>query len=76
MTHAVDVRYSRNMKTLPTSEHVRGLMQPLTRKQVAMLSILSDVSFNTLIKVQSGQTADPRLDTVAAFWPYLEKCKK
>jgi predicted transcriptional regulator len=62
-------------ETLPSSEDVRARLSPLTRPQLLKLALLSDVSFYTLQKIASGETADPRLDTVRLILPHVEAAK-
>lgn len=57
--------------TLPTSEQIREALRPLRRAQLMRLATLSGVSWNTVQKIASGETADPRIDTVAAIVPHI-----
>jgi len=57
--------------SLPSAAEVRAALVPLSRQQILRLSALSGVPFTTVQKVQRGETADPRLDTVRAFLPHL-----
>jgi hypothetical protein len=56
---------------LPSAAEVRAALVPLSRQQIIRLSALSGVPFTTIQKVQRGETADPRLDTVREFLPHL-----
>lgn len=59
------------LPTVPTAATIREAMRPLRRSQLMRLATLSGVSFNTIQKIASGETADPRLDTVAAIVPHI-----
>jgi predicted transcriptional regulator len=58
---------------IPSAEHVRHALQALTYAQTAELARISGVPFTTLWKVRSGETTDPRLETVRQFFPLLGK---
>lgn len=60
-----------NPATIPSAAEVRALLSPLKRAQLVQLADLSGVSFNTIQKIASGETADPRLDTVKQFMPHV-----
>lgn len=60
------------MKNIPTAAEVVARLQPLTRQQLEKLAGLSGVSFHTLIKIRDGDTSNPRIDTVAEFWPHVQ----
>lgn len=63
-------------KPIPSAAEVRAMLGPLRRAQIVRLAELSAVSFNTLQKIASGETADPRLDTVRQFLPHIEAAAK
>lgn len=58
--------------TVPSAAEVRLKLAPLRRAQLVRLAEASGVSFNTLQKIASGETADPRLDTVREFWSHVD----
>ena len=49
---------------IPSALHVRAWLLPLTTPQLQRLSDLSGVPFGTLWKIRSGDTEDPRIETV------------
>lgn len=57
--------------SIPTAAELRALMAPLKRQDVLTLANRSGVSFHTLRKLQTGETASPALDTVAQLYPHL-----
>lgn len=56
---------------IPTAAEVREALAALTLKQIDHLARLSGVSAATLAKIKYGQTKDPGLDKVGAFWPFV-----
>ena len=61
---------------LPSTEHIRQALQALTYRQTAILSSTSGVPFTTLWKVRSGETLNPRIQTLRQFLPHLKKALK
>lgn len=59
------------MTTVPTPEQVRLLLSAMSHAQVLALSDKAGVPFTTLWKVRTGETKNPRLETVCAIWPEL-----
>ncbi|MCB1891961.1 MAG: hypothetical protein KDF48_07075 [Rhodocyclaceae bacterium] len=45
-------------------------------RQLDALATLSGVPVTTLVKIRNGQTADPRIDTVRAFWPFVDQVER
>ena len=56
---------------IPTAEVVRARLSNLSYAAVRNLAATSGVPFTTLWKIRSGETADPRLETVRLIWPEL-----
>lgn len=59
------------MNTIPAPSDVRAKLAALTHAQVLALAERAGVPFTTLWKVRSGETMNPRLETVCAIWPEL-----
>lgn len=57
---------------MPSATEVRALLQPLTRGALVRLGECSGVPFHTLVKIRSGETKNPGIDTVRAFLPHVE----
>jgi len=56
---------------LPSAQQVREKLDALEYAQVKALSKAAGVPFTTLWKIRSGETSDPRLETVRAIWGEL-----
>jgi transcriptional regulator with XRE-family HTH domain len=56
----------------PSVSEVQAWLKPLSEKQVATLAKFSGVGFGTLSKIRRGQTANPGLETVRRFVPYIK----
>lgn len=54
---------------LPTAAQVRERLQGLSWAQVQRLCCKTGAPFTTVWKLRSGETADPRLETVRLIWP-------
>lgn len=66
------MRYSARMQTeIPSAGQVREQLLRLGYAQVQHLSKLSGVPFTTLWKVRTGETENPRLESVRAFMPHV-----
>lgn len=57
---------------IPASNEVRVKLARLGHAQTLELSRISGVPFTTLWKIRTGETENPRLDTVRQFWPYVD----
>jgi len=57
--------------SIPSADDVRARLQTFGRAQLIALSERTGTPFTTLWKIRSGETADPRIDTVRAIWPEL-----
>lgn len=58
---------------LPTAAEVRAKLGGLAHAECKALATRTGVPFTTLWKIRSGETADPRLETVRAIWLDLAK---
>jgi transcriptional regulator with XRE-family HTH domain len=56
---------------IPSTEELRSRLRALTPGQMRALAAFSGISVHTLIKIANGQTANPGIDTVRAFEPYI-----
>ena len=59
------------MNSIPSPAQVRALLEPMNQAAIQSLAVRSGVPFTTLLKVRTGETANPRLETVRAIWPEL-----
>lgn len=59
-------------QTVPTAADVSSALEPMTTAQLQRLAELSGVPFHTLLKIRGGETKNPRVDSVAKFWPHVE----
>lgn len=60
---------------IPSSAEVRSRLQGLTHAELQGLATASQVPFTTLWKIRSGETSDPRLETVRQLWVVLPPAK-
>ena len=60
----------RMTSNIPTPDDLRGVLGRLRGGDLQELSRVSGVPFWTLIKVRNGETPNPRIGTVRAFWPH------
>jgi predicted transcriptional regulator len=56
---------------IPSAETLRNSLAALDAAALRRLSKLSGVALTTLWNIRSGETADPRLETVRQFVPHL-----
>jgi predicted transcriptional regulator len=59
------------MYAIPSAATVAATLRPLRYNHLEALSLQSGVPFSTLLKIRSGETPNPRIDTVGQFWPHL-----
>jgi len=65
-------RYDGRMQNeIPSAAEVRERLEALSRSQLIELAEKTDTPFHTLRKIKSGETLDPKLETVRAVWPTL-----
>lgn len=58
-------------QSVPTAADVSSALGPMTTAQLQRLAELSGVPFHTLLKIRGGATKNPRVDSVAKFWPHV-----
>jgi predicted transcriptional regulator len=56
---------------VPTGQQVAEALRGLTAAEVQALAERSGVPFHTLLKIKTGETGNPRIETVSQFWPHL-----
>lgn len=56
---------------IPTSSELREKLAALSWAQVQELCRKTGAPFTTVWKIRSGETTDPRLETVRLIWPEL-----
>lgn len=56
---------------IPTAQHIQAALLALSHAQVQELARTADVPFTTLWKLRTGETENPRLETVRRIWPEL-----
>ena len=61
---------------IPSAEAVRKWLEPLGHAQLQRLATLSSVPFTTLWKIRSGETRDPRIETVRQLHPHVKAASK
>lgn len=77
LTKLYRTRYIGGMDTtIPTAQEVRDKLATLNRSDVQALAQRSGVPFHTLLKIKSGETENPGLETVRLFWPELSTTKR
>ena len=57
--------------TIPSSDELRAKLSALGHAELMGLAERTATPFTTLWKIRSGETANPRLETVRAIWPEL-----
>ena len=57
--------------TIPSTHDVRERLHELGHAQVQELSAKTGTPFTTIWKIRTGETDNPRLETVRAIWPEL-----
>lgn len=57
--------------SIPSAALVRSTLAQQSRQQLIQLAVASGVPFHTLLKIQRGETTNPRIETVAAVWPLI-----
>lgn len=58
---------------IPSADQLRAVLTRLRHNDLQRLSAASGVPFGTLWKVRIGETPNPRIGTVRAFWPHALK---
>ena len=67
------LRYiGRMLNQIPRAADIRAQLEKLGHAQTQELARLSNVPFSTLWKIRSGETTNPRIDTVCQFMGHIE----
>lgn len=61
---------------LPSAADVAESLKPLSNQQLEWLAVRSGVPYHTLLKIRSGETANPRIDTVRQFLCHVASAAK
>jgi hypothetical protein len=59
-------------KIIPLDYDFKPLLESLNYLGIRALSKASSVPFHTLLKIRSGETANPGIATVCSFAPHLD----
>ena len=59
-------------QTVPTAADVIG-PEPMTTAQLQRLAELSGCRFIRTLKIRQKETKNPRVNSVAKFWPHVER---
>jgi predicted transcriptional regulator len=59
------------MKPIPSAADVAAMLKPMSNQHLERLASLSGVPYHTLLKIRSGETENPRIDTVRQFLPHV-----
>lgn len=61
---------------IPGVDEVREALGGLSHPQMRRLAELSAVSYFTLLKVRSGETPNPGIETVRKFLPHVSAARR
>ena len=56
---------------IPSAAEVQGWLEPLSVQQLRRLSSVSGVPLTTIWNIRSGETENPRIETVRAIAPHV-----
>lgn len=56
---------------IPSALQVQAWLSPMTNQQLQRLAEISEVPFTTLWKMRSGETTNPRIETVRKVYPHV-----
>ena len=56
---------------IPSAADLRGMLMTLGHAQMRQMATRSGIPFTTLWKLRSGETDNPRLETVRSLLPHL-----
>jgi predicted transcriptional regulator len=59
--------------SFPSAAEVANKLADLKAPQIQRLAELSGVPFHTLLKIKTGETSNPRLDTVRQFFQHISE---
>jgi predicted transcriptional regulator len=58
---------------IPSLESVQNRLLAMSHAELQQLARNSGVPFGTLWKIRAGTTTNPRMGTLAKFWPIAER---
>lgn len=58
---------------IPSAAEISARLADLKGPQLQRLAELSGVPFHTLLKIKSGETENPRIDTVRQFIGFIDE---
>jgi len=61
---------------IPSISEIRRRLEPLNHAAIRTLADVSEVPFTTLLKIRSGETQNPGIETVRSFAGYIGKPSK
>jgi len=56
---------------IPSTLEFKARLEPMGSSELTELSRLSGVPFHTILKIKTGETTNPGLETVRKFCPFL-----
>ena len=59
------------LNEIPTAQQVREKLSELCHSETEALAKKAGVPFTTLLKIKTGETSNPRLETVRLIFPHL-----
>ena len=60
---------------IPSATEIRAALNDLGGMSLNRLATLSGCSLSTLHRIQSGDTENPGVETVRAFWPFVQAAR-
>lgn len=61
---------------IPSAAEIAQRLAPMKYPQIQRLADLSGVPFHTLLKIRSGETRNPGVETVRSFMPHLSEAEQ
>jgi hypothetical protein len=58
---------------IPSISDIRGRLEPLNHAAIRSLADVSKVPFTTLLKIRSGETQNPGIETVRSFAGHIAR---
>lgn len=59
--------------SIPSAAEISARLADFKAPHLQRLAELSGVPFHTLLKIKSGETSNPRIDTVRQFAPFISE---
>jgi len=56
---------------IPSALEFKARLEPMGSSELAELARMSGVPFHTLLKIKTGETTNPGIETVRKFCPFL-----